>query len=44
MQPEAMSLATLNVAISTGSTSLVTASAIQRANTSRYTILPADAD
>jgi hypothetical protein len=42
--PEALSLSTLNVAIDVGSTALVCASAIQRCNTRRYSVLPAKAD
>lgn len=44
MQPECMSLCTLVVAIITGSTSIVTASAIQRCNKSRWTLLPKECD
>jgi hypothetical protein len=44
MHPESMSLCTLAVAIVTGSTSLVTASAIQRVNKSRWTVSPIGCD
>jgi len=44
MHPEFMSVAYLVVAIATGSTSIVTSAAIERCNTSRWTVLPKGCD